>query len=231
MHYPLTRAILGLVGRRLDHEEADRSGLGPIEPLTAAGFARRLDELMAVPAATREADMTLLGSHDTARVRTLLGDDPVAVRQAYGLLLALPGAPCLYYGDEIGMSGGHDPANRAAFPWDAPDRWDRETFEDVRARIAARRRTRALRRGRVEVLRADERSLWIGRRDGDERALVALRLSGEDRAPQDEAVVLPPEWRGSWRSLLGGDGLAVEEDGAVRGGTIEGRACRWFEPS
>ena len=120
---------------------------------------------------------------------------------------------------------------RQAFPWDAPERWDRATFEDVRARVAARRRTRALRRGRVEVLRADERSLWIGRRDGDERALVALRLSDEDRAPQDEAVVLPPEWRGSWRSLLGGDGLAVEEDGAVRGGTIEGRACRWFEPS
>jgi neopullulanase len=232
MHYPLTRAILGLVGRRLDREAAERSGLGAIEPLTATSFAERLRELMdGAPAATREAHMTLLGSHDTARVRTLLGDDPVAVRQAYGLLLALPGAPCLYYGDEIGMAGGHDPANRAAFPWHAPERWDGGLLEDVRARIDARRRTRALRRGRVEILRAEERSLWIGRRDGDERALVVVRLTDGDRAPQDERVTLPPGWRGSWRSLLGGDGFEVEEGGAVRGGAIAGRSCRWFAPA
>ena len=32
--------------------------------------------------------------------------------------MTLPGAPCIYYGDEVGMEGGHDPDCRRAFPWD-----------------------------------------------------------------------------------------------------------------
>ena len=36
-----------------------------------------------------------------------------------------PGAPCIYYGDEIGVEGDHDPDCRGAFPWDEA-RWDRD---------------------------------------------------------------------------------------------------------
>ena len=39
-------------------------------------------------------------------------------------LMTLVGAPCIYYGDEIGMRGGHDPLNRGAFPWDKTATWD-----------------------------------------------------------------------------------------------------------
>ena len=40
------------------------------------------------------------------------------LKLALALLFFLPGAPCIYYGDEIGMLGGKDPDNRRAFPWD-----------------------------------------------------------------------------------------------------------------
>ncbi len=232
MFYPLTRAILGLVGRELDHDLAGRSGLGEIAPRTAASFADELGRLMAAaPAATREAHMTLLGSHDTPRVRTLLGDDRAAVRQAYGLLLALPGAPCIYYGDEIGMPGGHDPDNRAAFPWEAPERWDLELLEELRQRIAARRRHSALRRGEVEVLRAEDRGLWLGRRHGDERALVVARLADGAKPPEADGVVLPSGWRGAWRGLAGAGGVEVDADGAVRGDPLAGRSVSWLVPA
>jgi|SRR6056297_313237 len=230
-YYPLTRAILGLVGRALDHDLAAQSGLDRIAPLTVATFAERLEELVVKrPASEREARMTLLGSHDTARVRTLLGGDRAAVRQAYGLLLALPGAPCIYYGDEIGLEGGHDPDNRATFPWDAPDRWDGELLEEIRARVAVRKRHPALRRGETEVLRAHERTLWLGREAGDDRALVVVRLPDDAATPQAESVQLPERWRGHWSSALWSGGLEVTSDGSARGDPIPGRSTAWFVP-
>ena len=64
------------------------------------------------------AQLNLLGSHDTPRARTLCGGDMDAVRLAMLLQMTLPGAPCVYYGDEIGMEGLMDPDCRRAFPSD-----------------------------------------------------------------------------------------------------------------
>ena len=54
-----------------------------------------------------------------------------AVRLATLVQLTLPGAPCIYYGDEIGMAGGHDPDCRGAFPTDEAA-WDHELRAYVR---------------------------------------------------------------------------------------------------
>lgn len=230
-YYPLTRAILGLLGRALDQDQAAKSGLGRIAPLSVPAFAGRLERLVTQrPAPEREARMTLLGSHDTARVRTLLGGDRAAVRQAYGLLLALPGAPCIYYGDEIGLEGGHDPANRGTIPWDAPGRWDRELFDELHERIAARKRHPALRRGETEVLLARDGMLWLGREAEGERAVVVVRLSDDAAPPQAASVELPSRWRGRWASVLGGGGFEVDAHGTVRGDGIPGRSTCWFVP-
>ena len=77
--------------------------------------------------------MNLFGSHDTARLRTLAGENPDDALLALALLLCLPGAVSLYYGDEIGMEGGKDPDNRRCFPWpDLPLAENSETFLLVR---------------------------------------------------------------------------------------------------
>ena len=75
--------------------------------------------------------LNLLGSHDMPRILTICGGDRAAVRMATLLQLTLPGAPCIYYGDEIGMAGGHDPYCRGAFPTDEAD-WDQELRAYVR---------------------------------------------------------------------------------------------------
>ncbi|MBI2894719.1 MAG: hypothetical protein HYY06_14285 [Deltaproteobacteria bacterium] len=66
---------------------------------------------------------TVVGSHDTPRLSTLLGEDPGRLRLAVTLQYAYPGTPLVYYGDEIGLTGGDDPDNRRTMPWDA-DRWN-----------------------------------------------------------------------------------------------------------
>jgi glycosidase len=88
----------------------------------------------------------MLSSHDTPRVLDACGDVPRA-RLATTLQFTLPGAPVIYYGEEVGMRGGEDPANRAPMPWDRA-RWDLPTLAFHKALVALRRRSRALRRGR-----------------------------------------------------------------------------------
>jgi len=83
-------------------------------------------------------NMNLLGTHDTPRILTTLADDFEGSRREYAgrrlsdeqkesavrlLLMAsflqftLPGAPSIYYADEVGMEGYKDPFNRRTFPW------------------------------------------------------------------------------------------------------------------
>lgn len=63
-------------------------------------------------------DGTFITNHDTPRVATELGSDPAKLRSAAALLLTLPGSPFLYYGEEVGLSGGKpDPNIRTPMPW------------------------------------------------------------------------------------------------------------------
>ncbi len=65
-----------------------------------------------------------LGTHDTERILTMVGKENLPI--AVSLLFVLPGIPCIYYGDEAGLSGGKDPENRKYFPWDdiSPEIYD-----------------------------------------------------------------------------------------------------------
>lgn len=73
------------------------------------------------------ASLNLLGSHDRARILTVLGgegDRALALRRQKALSFlqfTLPGVPCVYYGDEAGLTGGEDPDNRRPYPWGRED--------------------------------------------------------------------------------------------------------------
>lgn len=74
--------------------------------------------------------MNLLDSHDTDRFLTLLRGDRKRLKLALCLLFFFPGMPCVYYGDEIGLTGGYDPDCRKGFPWDEA-KWDTELRRHV----------------------------------------------------------------------------------------------------
>jgi alpha-glucosidase len=61
----------------------------------------------------------LVGSHDTTRIRTLVGEDSRQVDVAAGLLFTMPGIPMMTYGDEIGMRGEFGEDGRRPMPWSA----------------------------------------------------------------------------------------------------------------
>jgi glycosidase len=98
----------------------------------------------------------------------------------------LPGAPCIYYGDEIGMTGGNDPANRAGFPWDGGG-WDDDLRSFVRSVLALRAAEPATRHGATTSIGADGQAMAIERRLDEARLILAMN-AGDGEMELDVAI-------------------------------------------
>ncbi|MEZ4516832.1 MAG: glycoside hydrolase family 13 protein [Chloroflexota bacterium] len=120
MNYLLTRAVFGyMIGDALDRAQTRPMGYGEMPTLTAVEFGAELDKVFnsLYEAPIVQAQLNMLGSHDTPRLLTLANDDVNTVKLAFLCQMTVPGAPNIYYGDEIGLVGRNDPFCRGAFPW------------------------------------------------------------------------------------------------------------------
>nr|MBA3307171.1 glycoside hydrolase family 13 protein [Chloroflexota bacterium] len=186
MNYPLTEALLGYVGgQHLDwsvvssqHEYREF-----VRPMDGPAFAAALEHFVTMYAPEVVAVMlNLLGSHDTARFVTLCGGDRASLRLATLVQMTLPGAPCIYYGDEVGLEGRHDPDCRRAFPWQE-DRWDAGLRDFIRGAVALRQAHPVLRHGDFRVIAAQGPAMAYLRSDPNDTSdawLVALDPGEED---------------------------------------------------
>jgi cyclomaltodextrinase len=192
MNYPLLEAILGFTaGPRLDREVigAQPELAANVQPLDAAGFAGHLEHLLAAyDPAVVAVQLNLLGSHDTPRFVTMAGGDRAALRLATLLQMTLPGAPCIYYGDEVGMEGRHDPDCRGAFPAER-DAWDRPLREFVRGAVALRHAHAALRAEGTYRTLASHGLTHVHLR-ADEREVLVVAVNAGDAADRIE-IALP----------------------------------------
>jgi glycosidase len=159
------------------------------------------------PEITR-AQLNLLDSHDVPRFLTCVRGDKDALKLAWLFIFTIPGAPCIYYGDEVGVDGEHDPDCRKGFPWDE-NRWDKDLLQFVKACIQLRKEHPTLRRGTYKRIVAESEVVAFNRSDENEDITVAFNVAtGEktlklqfNKAPQvlfgnltmrDNQVVIPP---------------------------------------
>ncbi|GMA53032.1 hypothetical protein GCM10025857_43890 [Alicyclobacillus contaminans] len=63
-------------------------------------------QLMLYRDQTNQMQFNILDSHDTPRLLTETKEDKDLMKQVLAFTYLQPGVPCLYYGDEIGMTGG-----------------------------------------------------------------------------------------------------------------------------
>jgi glycosidase len=131
--------------------------------------------------------------------------------------LTVPGAPCIYYGDEIGMAGAHDPFCRGAFPQDEAA-WDHGMLAFVRGLTSFRHGHTALRRGTFTPLASH--GMTAAYRMADETAGFVVALNaGEEAASlivplhERDGATLQPELPVGW-PWPAGDPLAIR-DGSV----------------
>ncbi len=236
MNYRLRDAVIGL----LAPGSFDSKGFaGSGQPITVSQFANRLASTREdYPDAAYYSLMNLLDSHDTERLLWTLtpGPETTAGREgtpsnvAAGKLRAqlasliqftVPGAPTVYYGDEVGMTGDDDPDDRRTYPWaDLGGSPDTATLAHYTGLAALRDKVKALTDGDFRVLLADDSSQTVayGRRTGDSAAIVAL-----NRSSSSQTLTIPvggylPDGTSLERRF--GVGVAATGSVSVAGGSV-----------
>ncbi len=188
MNYPFGEYVLRFVaGERINLTITDPASYDLSHPHDAGGYADSIDFLHRVY--SRQAtlgNLNLFGSHDTPRLLEAVGGDRDSVVLATVLQMTFPGAPSIYYGDEIGMRGAHDPGSRGGFPWDRRDSWDEDLLTIFTELIALRKQEEVLRTGEYRRLAPGEGEYetWLyvmERRLADDGVVVAVN-AGDDES-------------------------------------------------
>ena len=203
MNYPFREAIIGF--------------------LTGKNPAEMMELIMTVlehyPPGAIHLLMNHIGTHDTERILTVLGGEPLNGRdrewqsrtklsqeqRSRGLALlklaslmqyTLPGIPCVYYGDEAGMEGYRDPFNRGCFPWGHEDA---ELVNWYRSLGKIRHSCEVLKQGTLEPYYADDDCFVYVRSD---EAVGQKLLVAVNRTAQRKQLCMVQEWETA-SALLG----------------------------
>ncbi len=180
MNYIFSRAALGFFGAetlRVDY----KPGGFPLAPLNAHAFGLTIDQMLSLYEwPVTQAQMNLIDSHDTARTLWMVGEDQSALRLCALFQMTMPGAPCIYYGDEIGLTGAPDPGCRGAFPWDTLNAQSNELLDFYRRAVALRRQYSVLSVGSFEALYADNHLYAFRRNWEDQTAIVVFNAGQQD---------------------------------------------------
>ncbi len=182
MNYPLRNALIDFALGRIDGTEFDLRLTSLHENYPAEAFYSLLN---------------FLSSHDVERILTVIGDiypeskDEQAGFRLQGamlvlakkrltailkMLFTLPGVPCLFYGDEVGVQGFGDPFCRSCFPW---GEGDSELFAEVKSLIALRNNSDVLTQGALETVYAYSGGYGYLRTLGNERIFTLSSFGGE----------------------------------------------------
>jgi alpha-glucosidase len=221
-------------------EPGDRTAMAAVELIDLDGPA--MVESMRHLAANvswdaRGASMTMLDSHDTARFRTVVGDD--AARHLVGLaaLFTMPGVPTLFAGDEVGCTGDSMDTARVPFPWQRladPDEVTTRLVDAIRTLSDLHTRSTALQRGSLRWLDAAPDSVTYLRSSGDERVLVHLvrHPTGSTTITLDDldlgSDTAPPDVLAFGDAV--GDGVGIGHRSVVMPGAPGATVLHWKAP-
>ncbi|MEA2606944.1 MAG: hypothetical protein QOI00_1701, partial [Chloroflexota bacterium] len=199
MNYRLRDAVLALLApQSFDSKGFADSG----HQISVSDFADRLASMREdYTDATYYSLMNLLDSHDTERllwtltpgVATTAAKELNAANVAAGKLrvklasliqFTVPGAPTIYSGDEVGVTGADDPDDRRTYPWaDLGGHPDTNLLAHYTALAALRSSVPALRSGDFRILLADDAAETVayGRKTGSQVAILVLNRSSSTR--------------------------------------------------
>ncbi|MBE9077016.1 DUF3459 domain-containing protein [Romeria aff. gracilis LEGE 07310] len=181
MNYLFTGPTLAFAGRdRVVKPLVELPDYLPYPPLDAQGYAEKIQTLLDLyDWEIQLTQLNLLSSHDIARALSVVDEDLASFELAVLLLMTFPGAPSIYYGDEVGLPGRLDPDCRRVFP-QQPD-WNQPLLQLHKDLIALRHAYPALRIGQYRTLAAEGLCYCFTRLLDDEMLVVAVN-TGETAA-------------------------------------------------
>lgn len=162
------------------------------------------DHYAALPLQHRQTMYTLISSHDIPRALWRLRGDLGRFKLALGILLTFPGAPGIYYGDEIGLDQTNpyddfngDPMCRGTFPWDE-EKWNKDVFEWTKKLVKLKQTVPALRRGGLQPLEVSEKLLSFKRiYEGEEVWVYAALEPTQIALPRVENLLTGEQLEGA----------------------------------
>ncbi len=217
MNYIFTEPAIQFCGQNHLVRELAVTGhsYDPYPAIDGEHFAVKLEKaLFRYDWQVSQVQLNLLDSHDTARLLSMAGEDKATVRLATILLMTVPGAPSIYYGDEIGLPGKDDPDCRRTINWDNRESWDMEALAYYKQLISIRRGHTALRRGSYKRLHTGALSYAFSRELGDDKLVVALNVG--DKAQKLEIPVRGLVEDGVTLKAIYGKGSVTVEGGVVK---------------
>jgi alpha-glucosidase len=131
-YFGFTLPLRAFLGQRDDFIYGSGAAPEIVSPLSARELGERiLEHYQGLPGLLPYFQLNLLDSHDLPRLHTMPEIyHPEIYRSAVILQYLLPGSPCLYYGDEVGLGGWTGSPEGARFPMEwREDRWNREFLE------------------------------------------------------------------------------------------------------
>ncbi len=142
--------------------------------LSAEDFATWLMEAMAkIPWRNQLTQLNQLDSHDTMRFLNMANGDQRVVQNALMFLFCWVGVPCLYYGTEVALEGGHDPDNRRCFPWERLEN-PPKIYDFIKTLTSLRRTSEILQQGNIHWLHAQGNTIAFARSLNGEVVIYAL---------------------------------------------------------
>ena len=207
MNYRFRNAILGFFGKVDDKGFVDDGQSNQPPSL----FAEKLTSVREdYPDAAYYTLLNLMGSHDTQRIlwaltpgernredrefnAANLAEGKARLMLAAVVQMTIPGAPTIYYGDEIGLNGDDDPDDRRTFPWTgvgpAGAGGDQRLFRHYATLTSLRRQNPVFRNGEMTFLLTDDanRTMAYLLRTPDQAAVVAINRNS---TPQTLSIPL-----------------------------------------
>ena len=230
MNYIFTWATLGFLGGPSVRSDYQREHLD-LSPRDAGSFGEVIDYMLGLyPWDINQVQLNLLGSHDMARPLWILNGDVEALKLCYFFMLTFPGAPCIYYGDEIGLSAGDDPYCREAFPWHNAQHWNTSLQGFIKNATQLRRSFPVLRTGQYESLWAQQDVFGFRRHSSEEEMAIFLNRGSTARMLPRHTI---PDGTGRWQVVWKGEGRVekgpVTEDEFVLG--PQSAIALWRKPA
>ncbi|MDR0269046.1 alpha-glycosidase [Paenibacillus sp.] len=189
MNYPFTNAVLDFFV----------DGVGD-----ASHFANAIGKQFSrYPRQANEVTFNLLDSHDTARLLTRCDENKDKMKLTVQFQFTYTGTPCIYYGDEIGMTGSHDPDCRKCMEWDEAKQ-DQELFTFYQELIALRLKYSVLRTGSLKFLSAEAGSNRLVYTREDEENKIIIFMNNDSKPRTLEVSVEESRWEdiGTGESVL-----------------------------
>ncbi len=196
MNYIFTGPTIAFTaGDRVDRRLVEQPAYKPYPALDAAEYGKQMETLLGMyPWEIQLTQLNLLDSHDTARLFSIAQHDRASVKLATLLLLTFPGAPCIYYGDEVGLPGQLDPDSRRSFP--PEEQWDQGLLKWYKGLIRLRHNYPCLRTGDYQILYAEGLSYVFARTLPASELMIAINAGTENSAievPTDKLNTQPQQ--------------------------------------